>query len=215
MFEDIHAGGRTMLTLINDLLHVSKAECTDGALSISRCDLCGLIADVAHEMRVLAAQRNVRIDLPDPMPAMPVEVDAFRIQQVIRNLLANAVRFAPEHSAIRVECRSLDAQGTEITVRDHGPGIPEAELATIFDAFVQSSRTGDAAGGTGLGLTICRSILRAHGGSIEACNAEGGGALMRITLPGRCPGVTQGADSPRRTTVPDTDPPCPARSAAY
>jgi signal transduction histidine kinase len=70
-------------------------------------------------------------------------------------------------------------------VRDHGPGIPPAELESIFEAFVQSSKTKDGSGGTGLGLAICRKIVEAHGGRIRAANADGGGSEFHIRLPAR------------------------------
>jgi signal transduction histidine kinase len=86
-------------------------------------------------------------------------------------------------------------------LRDHGPGIPPDELESIFEAFVQSSRTRDGSGGTGLGLTICRKIMRAHGGHIEAANAEGGGAEMKLWLPaaGELPATAPPAAAPAST----------------
>jgi hypothetical protein len=102
---------------------------------------------------------------------------------VVRNVLANAIRFAPPGSCIEIQARTGHEGGAWLAVRDHGPGIPNDELDTIFEAFVQSSRTRDGSGGTGLGLTICRKIMRAHGGRIEAANADGGGALISLWLP--------------------------------
>jgi len=105
------------------------------------------------------------------------------MQQVIRNVLANAIRFAPDGSSLEIGLREGAAGGALMVVRDHGPGIPPDELDAIFEAFVQSSRTRDGSGGTGLGLTICRKIMRAHGGRIEAANADGGGAAFSLWLP--------------------------------
>ncbi len=183
MFGDIHAGGQRMLTLVNGLLDVSKMESTVGSLHLERGDAAALTADVVKELRPLATQRNLHIDLAAPPRPLWADVDAFRFQQVVRNVLANALRFAPAGGRIEVAYRDLGKAGVEIAVRDHGPGIPPDELETIFDAFVQSSRTRDGSGGTGLGLTICRKIMSAHGGSIEAGNAAGGGALLRMRLP--------------------------------
>ncbi len=78
-----------------------------------------------------------------------------------------------------------------IVVADRGPGIPAAELESIFEAFVQSSQTKDGSGGTGLGLPICRKIVEIHGGHITAENRSDGGALFRILLPQRMPGDSQ------------------------
>lgn len=183
MFGDIHAGGQRMLTLVNGLLDVSKMESTVGSLALQRADLCALASAVVRELRPLAAQRSLRIEQPGPTQQLSADVDAFRIQQVVRNVLANALRFAPEGSRIEMVGRDHGTAGVELEVRDHGPGIPSAELETIFDAFVQSSRTRSGAGGTGLGLTICRKIMSAHGGSIWAANAASGGAVLTIRLP--------------------------------
>lgn len=183
MFDDIHAGGQRMLRLVNALLDLSKMESKVGSLKLDRTELMPLAAQVAKELRPLAEQRGLRIELAVPMPELHAAVDAFRLQQVLRNVLANALRFAPAGSGIQLAGRPLDDQGVEITVADEGPGIPPDELESIFDPFTQSSRTSDGSGGTGLGLAICRKIMQAHGGCITAANRPGGGALISIRLP--------------------------------
>ena len=183
MFDDIHAGGQRMLTLVNALLDVSKIDGNPGTLSLHRNDLLALAAGVVRELRPLGDKRRVAIHLPDPLPPLPARVDAFRMQQVVRNLLANALRFAPDGSCVELTGADLGSEGVLLEVRDHGPGIPPDELETIFDPFVQSSRTRDGSGGTGLGLTICRKIMQAHGGIIAATNAADGGACLRLWLP--------------------------------
>jgi len=183
MFGDIHAGGQRMLTLVNGLLDVSKMDSTVGSMNLYPCDLLSLVANVVRELRPIALPRDLSMTVHEPPAPLLADVDAFRIQQVLRNVLANAMRFSPAGSTIEIDCIDLGEEGVEIAVRDHGPGIPVAELETIFDAFVQSSLTRDGSGGTGLGLTICRKIMGAHGGSIRAANAADGGAIMRILLP--------------------------------
>ena len=193
MFGDIHAGGQRMLTLVNGLLDVSKMESTVGSLTLHRCDLAALAADVVKELRPLAAQRGLELALSGGGRPLAADVDAFRMCQVMRNVLANAMRFAPPASRVEIGFSDRAGDGVEMSVRDHGPGIPIDELETIFDAFVQSSRTRDGSGGTGLGLTICRKIMSAHGGSIDAANAAGGGALIRIRLPACMPALQDAA----------------------
>ncbi|MEY8689954.1 MAG: PAS domain S-box protein [Leptothrix sp. (in: b-proteobacteria)] len=186
MFHDIHQGGQRMLRLVNALLDVSKVEGTDARLALQRADLGTLAAQVVRELTPIAAERQVQFRLgvpPHGLPALPVLADGYRIEQVLRNVLANAVRFTAPGSTVEIDGIDHGAAGVTLTVRDHGPGIPSDELEQIFDAFVQSSRTRDGSGGTGLGLTICRKILRAHRGCISAANAAGGGALMRVHLP--------------------------------
>jgi len=183
MFDDIHAGGQRMLKLVNGLLDVSKMDSSVGSLQLRRADLLPLAAAVVKELGPLAAQRGLQLTLQGSAPSVEADVDAFRLQQVLRNVLANALRFAPQGSQIEIHASDRGADGVELQVRDHGPGIPPDELETIFDAFVQSSRTQDGSGGTGLGLTICRKIMSAHGGRIAARNAPEGGAVFSLWLP--------------------------------
>lgn len=183
MFADILDGGRRMLRLVNGLLDVSKIDGTVGSLQLSRADIAPLAASVAKELRQLAADRHLELHLPEPLPEFVADVDSFRLQQVMRNVLANAIRFAPEGSAIGIQLHHTQDKGAEITFVDQGPGIPEAEMESIFEPFVQSSRTHNGAGGTGLGLAISRRIMGAHGGTIHAeCPSEGGTRIV-IRLP--------------------------------
>jgi signal transduction histidine kinase len=112
-------------------------------------------------------------------------VDPTRLQQVVRNLMANALRFAPDGSHVEVQAGYNAKAEPRFAVCDRGPGVPESELESIFEAFVQSSRTKDGSGGTGLGLAICRKIVQAHGGRIHAENRAGGGAAFHVVLPAR------------------------------
>jgi signal transduction histidine kinase len=105
--------------------------------------------------------------------------------------VANAIKFSPEGGLLQIEAAISPQDDIVISVADQGPGIPPAELETIFEAFVQSSKTKDGSGGTGLGLAICRKIVDVHGGSITADNRPGGGAVFRIRLPQRATGDSQ------------------------
>lgn len=189
MFEDIHAGGLRMLRLVNGLLDISKIEGAQAAMNLHRADLGRIAAEVAHELAPLAAARALRIEPAAALPELPAELNVFRMQQVLRNLLANAIRFAPQGSRIEISGCDLGAHGVRLDVRDHGPGIPADELESVFEAFVQSSRTRDGSGGTGLGLTISRKIVQAHRGCIRALPPEdgGAGACFRIELPAVAP----------------------------
>lgn len=185
MFGDIHASGHRMLALVNDLLDVSKIESTVGTFHLERIDLRPLVREVAREMEPLLAPRRLHIDLQLSEGPLVAKVDPTRFQQVMRNVLANAIRFSPPGQAIDVAAGIVPDALIEIVVRDRGPGIPPAELETIFEAFVQSSKTKDGSGGTGLGLAICRKIVEAQGGRISAENMPDVGSAFRIVLPAR------------------------------
>ncbi|UXH78831.1 sensor histidine kinase [Roseateles amylovorans] len=184
MFEDIHGSGQRMLTMVNDLLDVAKIESPLGAFELERHDLCDLVREVAHELAPLTAKRSLalQLDLAQPLPA---RVDPGRFQQAVRNILANAIRFAPSGSALDVHGEITADGELHLCVADRGPGIPEAELERIFDPFVQSSVTKDGSGGTGLGLPISRKIIEVHGGRLQARNRIGGGAEFHLHLPQR------------------------------
>ena len=185
MFGDIHAAGRRMLALVNDLLDVAKIESAIGSVDLERSDLRPLLREVADELRVMAARRGQAIDLALPESPVLAKVDPTRLQQVVRNLMANALRFAPDGSHVEVQAGYNAKAEPRFAVCDRGPGVPESELESIFEAFVQSSRTKDGSGGTGLGLAICRKIVQAHGGRIHAENRAGGGAAFHVVLPAR------------------------------
>ena len=118
-----------------------------------------------------------------PETPLVATVDPLRFQQVVRNVLANAIKFAPDGTAIVLVAQVGEDGGAHISVRDHGPGIPAQELEKIFEAFVQSSKTKDGSGGTGLGLAICRKIIDVHGGSMSAENMPDCGSRFHIHLP--------------------------------
>ena len=137
---------------------------------------------MAAEFETLLDERHLSlaIDLPDQ--PVQVDFDADRIQQVLHNLLGNAVKVSPPSSTIRL---FLQRQNASVVVKleDLGPGIPENELDTVFDKFVQSSKIKTGAGGTGLGLAICRQIVSAHHGRIWAENQPKGGTVLCFELP--------------------------------
>ena len=190
MFADIHAAGQRMLNLVNNLLDLSRLESTVGEISLRTLDIVPPLRSVVAELRHLATTHSLQLVAPShPSADGPLwaQADALRLQQVLRNVLANAIRFAPAGSEIEVAWGHTGTDGLWLTVRDHGPGIPADELETIFEAFVQSSRTKDGSGGTGLGLAICRKIMAAHHGHISARNHPDGGAVFEIHLPAGLP----------------------------
>jgi two-component system sensor histidine kinase KdpD len=121
----------------------------------------------------------VRTNLPADLPL--VSVDDILLEQVFINLLENAAKYTPPGSPIEVSATARDGEVT-VSVADRGPGIPSGDELRIFDKFYRASQ-GDTVGGVGLGLTICRGIIQAHGGRIWAERRAGGGAVLRFTLP--------------------------------
>jgi two-component system sensor histidine kinase KdpD len=120
----------------------------------------------------------LKTNLPGDLPF--VLFDSVLIEQVLVNLLENAVKYTPPGSPIDLSAWA-EGQVVVVEVADRGPGLPPGEEERIFEKFYRIRPT--ASGGIGLGLTICRAIVEAHGGRISAANRAGGGAVFRFTLP--------------------------------
>jgi two-component system sensor histidine kinase KdpD len=123
--------------------------------------------------------RDVSVEVAEDLPL--VMMDAVLVGQAMLNLLDNAVKFTPTGTDIRISAFPVGTD-LQITVEDHGPGIPEDELGRIFDKFYQGSQASHT-GGTGLGLSICRGIIEAHEGRIWARNLPEGGLQVLFTIP--------------------------------
>lgn len=181
MFDTIHGAGERMLKLVCDLLDLAKAERSEVLGPRCTVDLRDLVGAALRELEPMAQGKSVQLQWAAPAQPLPVDADPERLLQVLRNVLANALRFAPADSSVELDVQ-CEAGAVRLCVADRGPGIPEPELERIFEPFVQSSRTRDGAGGTGLGLAIARQIMAAHEGSIHARNRVGGGAVFEIRL---------------------------------
>jgi len=116
------------------------------------------------------------VHLPADLPV--VTIDPLRIREVLINLLSNALRFTPPGGVVSIDAR-VDDGAVAVAVRDSGPGIAPEDLPKIFDRFYK----GKASRGSGLGLTIARNLVTAHGGSIRAESAPGAGTTLSFTLP--------------------------------
>jgi PAS domain S-box-containing protein len=203
-FGNIRKSGARLLSLLNDLLDLSKLEAGKMDMHLTPGAVDGLLGDVAVESEAFAQARGVAL-VVEGAAAIAVEWDMARMMQVLRNLVSNAVKFSLAGGTVRLTAapRALRAgrrqddplvDGIEIRVTDAGIGIPDDELETVFDKFVQSSKTKTGAGGTGLGLAICREIVQAHGGTIRAINnpAPATGATFIVHLPA-APALLQAA----------------------
>ncbi|WP_123392289.1 PAS domain-containing sensor histidine kinase [Nocardioides aurantiacus] len=175
-------GVERLSRLVDDIIDAEKLATGQFRLQRSRIPLARVLHDTVTALQPLAAGAHVRIEVGEVGPAQ-VWGDADRIEQALVNLIGNAVKFSPEGGAVEVEVRT-ERDAVLVTVRDHGPGLPDDQLEHVFERFHQVT-TGEATdrGGTGLGLTITRSIVQQHGGRIWVESTLGEGAVFSFTLP--------------------------------
>lgn len=169
--------------LVEDLRTLALADA--GHLSLERVptDLSALLKRRLAEISPEAEGKNVRLLLDARPDEEHLLIDPARIGQIIHNLVANALRYSPEGSEVRIS-RSDTAEFVRISVRDQGPGINPKDLPHIFERFYRGDRARSRdSGGTGLGLSIARRLAEAHGGSLDAVNHPDGGAEFTLTLP--------------------------------
>jgi len=169
--------------LIDDLQELSLADAGELNLICQKEDISKLIDEAVAALQPQAATKDLvlAVDLPEKLPL--VNIDSHRIKQVLRNLLDNAVAHTAKGGTIAVTARQ-EGNCVEVTVSDTGEGIPAEDLPNIFERFyrVDKSRT-RATGGSGLGLTIAKRLVEAHGGRIEVQSELGKGSRFAFTLP--------------------------------
>jgi signal transduction histidine kinase len=186
-FLRIHESGHRLLLLLNDLLDLSKMDSGQVDFLPDILDPAALLDCAYAQIESLFNDKNLRLEMQCESPGDDrlCYGDRKMLLQLFTNLFSNAIKFSPEDTCIIVSITRMTYEGRDgvvIGVRDHGVGIPEAELDRVFDRFVQSSLTKTGAGGTGLGLAICKTIVDQHAGRLWA-EATDEGALFRVWLP--------------------------------
>ena len=173
------AAGR-MNALINDLLDVARLE--SGKLEIQRAPRSPeeLLEETLQLHELQAEERDVQLELHVSGDTPMVEADARRVEQVLTNLVGNALRYTPEGGVIELSAQPVDSS-VRFAVSDNGPGIPEENVTKLFDRFWQAKH-GDHEG-AGLGLAICKGLVEAHGGEIWAESKSDQGTTFYFTLP--------------------------------
>jgi two-component system OmpR family sensor kinase len=166
--------------IVGDLLDLARLEGGGTTLRRERVEVAALFARVAPRHERELRERGIQLDQNVDAGAVEVIGDPDRLEQALQNLAANALRHTPDGGHITLMSRPV-AGGTQLTVRDSGPGIPPEHLPLIFDRFYKVDAARRAAGGSGLGLSIVKAIVERHGGSITARNDDG--AVFEIVLP--------------------------------
>jgi heavy metal sensor kinase len=181
VLESTREEAERMTGIVENLLTLARIDETELHLTRRPCDLREIAEATARELGPVAEQRGVLIRLSGSKG--PVDADPELLEQVVRNLLDNAIRYSPRGGTITLEIANHHGQA-ELAVRDDGPGIDPSELEHVFERFYRGDPSlSPAARGSGLGLAICREIAEAHGGGVTATSEAGRGSTFRLRLP--------------------------------
>jgi len=174
---------RLLTRLVDDLQTISLAEAGQLPLYFAKVDIAELLADVQTSFSVQAEDAGVELILDIQDADMVIEADVNRLDQVLGNLVGNALRHTPAEGWIRLQAES-SPNGVRLEIRDEGQGIPPEDLPFIFDRFYRADKSRSRkGGGSGLGLAIARELIRLHGGEISVKSELGKGTTFIIDLP--------------------------------
>jgi PAS domain S-box-containing protein len=180
--NDICTSGKHLLSLINDILDLSKIEAGRMELEVTTFDMPQAIDDAITLMRERAGQRGIVLHAEVAESVRDIRADERKVKQVLLNLLSNAIKFTPAGG--RVDVRATQTDGSiEVSVSDTGVGIAPEDQDTVFEEFRQVGASAAKHEGTGLGLALCRKFLELHGGTIWVKSQVGSGSTFTFTIP--------------------------------
>jgi signal transduction histidine kinase len=184
--RDVLSSGQHLLSLINDILDLSKVEAGRMELELGTFDLGPVLAAGLVMVRERASRGGVALSLDAGEGVGEIEADERKVKQVLFNLLTNAVKFTPDGGAVGVSARRADGW-VEVAVADTGVGIAPEEQDRVFEEFGQARSAAGQSEGTGLGLTLCKRFVELHGGTISVASEVGLGSTFTVSLPVRQP----------------------------
>ncbi|BDU72896.1 ATP-binding protein [Mesoterricola silvestris] len=177
LLATIHQESRRLERLVDNLLDLTRLESGQVQVKKEWVPVEEIVGSALNRLEGQIEDRPVALDLRDAW----IPLDPVLMEQVLQNLLDNALKFSPPGSGLDIACRA-EGDSAVLTITDHGPGLEPGEEERIFEKLYRGSRSASAPG-AGLGLAICRGIIQAHGGSITARSAPLGGTRVIITLP--------------------------------
>jgi signal transduction histidine kinase len=182
--KDIHASGQHLLSLINDILDLSKIEAGRMELELADFDLSTAIDNALTLVRERAGRRGIALHQAADEGLGQIRGDERKIKQVLLNLLSNAIKFSHDGGRIDVRARAVD-RSVEVSVTDTGVGIAPEDQEAIFEEFRQVGTAAKKVEGTGLGLALSRKFIELHGGRIWVQSQVGVGSTFTFTIPVR------------------------------
>jgi signal transduction histidine kinase len=192
--ENIRTSSTRLLDLVEQLLDLGRLDAGQMPLDLRPTDLRGVIAQCVDEVRPLADQGRIELAVTLPAEIPTLLVDPQRMHQVLVNLLGNAIKFTPAAGRVGVEV-AVEPGAITVRVRDTGIGIPAELLPVVFDRYRQAHA---GRGGTGIGLTVVKGLVEAHGGRVWAESEQGRGSCFGFTLPHRPPDALATAPARRQ-----------------
>jgi len=179
MVDTAYEEAQRLNLLVGNLLDMTRLEAGAYHLNLEPCDIQDLIGIALARFSQRRSDHSIQVILPESLPL--VSIDVTLMAHALMNLLDNAAKYSPEHASIEIQGR-LQEDEVVVAVKDQGIGIPEADLARVFDKFYRTSRS-HSIGGLGLGLSISKGIVEAHNGRIWAENQASGGTMISLALP--------------------------------
>jgi signal transduction histidine kinase len=187
---------RRVLHLVGELLDLSRIESGQQRMDVADVRVDELLAHLRDVFSLQSDESGVTFEVASAPPDVAVRADFDRIEQVLGNLIENAFRHTPRGGQIEIGARNVGGDTVDLYVADNGEGIAAEDLPHVFDRFYRSNLS-ERTPGSGLGLTIAREIVRAHGGTIVATQRPGGGSEFVVSLPrAGMPSVERMPDSP-------------------
>lgn len=183
LLQDVNSDAQWLIRMIENLLAITRISGETASLNMDTELVEDVLAEAVNKFEKHFQNIKVRVDLSEHI--LLAQMDAVLIVQVISNLMENAVYHGKHTTEILLKARSLSGSMVEITVADNGAGIARDKLPWLFSGTLESEvgKSSDSHKHMGIGLSVCKSIIKAHGGTMTACNSETGGAVFRFTLP--------------------------------
>ena len=184
VYEVMQKHSRRLNALLEDLLTIARLESRGVKLDISKIALAPFLNQFCKEWTIKAEKKKITLDVEADAALPPLSVDEFRMEQILNNVLENALKYTPGGGCVQLSAREGNQGEIEMLIEDNGTGIPLSDLPHVFERFyrVEKARSREK-GGTGLGLSIVKHIMALHGGTVEAQGALGKGTAIILRFP--------------------------------
>lgn len=183
LFDRLQVSSERLAGYVNNILNVSRYDRKQFQIHLHEENLVEILKSLVPDLalRARTQHRGLHFNIPDGLPT--IAADRSSLGEVVTNLIDNAIKYSHEGGNIEITASIKDEQWVEVTVQDHGIGIPGSVVGGLFSKFYRSHKSRQTVGGTGLGLYICKAIIDSHGGSIWVRSTEGQGSTFGFTVP--------------------------------